>query len=117
MAFSEDLVKEYRRLDGLITRVRPEQPEAIPEDWKREIYRVGNQFRLGSRVALRDVKKVLGADPGGENADVPDGDDHIFVEGSPETVHGPLSYNLCRSLRDTEKGVRWMLKGLPSKEL
>jgi hypothetical protein len=65
---------------------------------------------MGARVALRNVKKVLGADAEGGT----DEDGDVDMEGEGKTVE--LNYELQKSLRYAERGIKRMVKGLPVDE-
>lgn len=70
---------------------------------------------MGARVAVRNVKKVLGA--------VVDGDDNdAEVKREDEMQEGDgggqeLNYDLQKSLRYAERGVKRMVRGLPEDEV
>ncbi|KAF5852933.1 hypothetical protein GGP41_001512 [Bipolaris sorokiniana] len=61
LSTSQSLVKEYKRLDGMISKLREDQAHPIADTCKRDIEETENQLKLGARVALKNVSKVLGA--------------------------------------------------------
>ncbi|KAF1911184.1 hypothetical protein BDU57DRAFT_507933 [Ampelomyces quisqualis] len=107
LASSSALLQEYERLDKVSTDMRDEQAGPVTETWHQELQEAERQLQMGARVALRNVQKVLGVnvesieriDTGGEG----DGQDE-------------LNYELHKSLRYAERGVRRMVKGLPDDE-
>ncbi|KAH4175645.1 hypothetical protein HBH70_049390 [Parastagonospora nodorum] len=110
LSSSEALLEEYERLDKMIMDMRDEQEEPVPEAWHQDIQDAEKKLQMGARVALRNVKKVLGADvENDEGATAEDGDAAMQDnEGELE-----LNYELEKSLRYAERGVRRMVKGLP----
>jgi hypothetical protein len=108
LSASEGLINEYRRLDGMIAQLREEQPDAIADTWKQDIENTHKQLKKGARVAVRNVKKVLGADA--EDPVMTDEDGDVDMEGDAKVG---LDYELQRSLRYAERGVKRMVKGLP----
>ncbi|KAF1845427.1 uncharacterized protein K460DRAFT_395090 [Cucurbitaria berberidis CBS 394.84] len=116
---SEGLIVEYQRLDNIIKGLRDERTESVADTWKQNLDETEKQLKMGARVALRNVKKVLGADTEGEElAPVDeDGDEKMEgVVGEAET-ETELNYELHRSLRYAERGVKRMVKGLPNDEV
>ncbi|KAI4951685.1 hypothetical protein J4E86_007101 [Alternaria arbusti] len=108
---SEVLVNEYQRLDGMIAKLREEQPDTIADTWKQDIEDTDKQLKKGARVALRNVKKVLGADV--EDSVMTDEDGDVDMEGGEKVE---LNYGLQKSLRYAERGVKRMVKGLPIRD-
>jgi MFS superfamily sulfate permease-like transporter len=108
LSTSEGLINEYRRLDGMIAKLREEQPDAIADKWKQDIEDTDKQLKRGARVALRNVKKVLGADM--EDTGMTDEDGDVDMEAGEKAE---LNYELHKSLRYAERGVKRMVKGLP----
>lgn len=107
---SSSLVNEYRRLDDMITKLRNEQPATLADTWKHDVEDTDRQLRRGARVALRNVKKVLGADVEHVVLGEADEDGDVEMEGGEEVE---LNYELRKSLRYAERGVKRMVKGLP----
>jgi hypothetical protein len=114
LSASEGLVKEYQRLDDMIANLRDEQPDSIADRWKQIIEDTDRQLKMGARVALRNVKKVLGADVEGDGLGGVDKDGDVDMEG--EGKRAELNYELHKSLRYAERGVKRMVKGLPVDE-
>jgi hypothetical protein len=107
LASSEALLREYERLDKVFTNMRDEQTEPHADIWHQELQEAERQLQLGARVAARKVKKMLGADLES------DGDEEILeVEGADQE----LNYDLHKSLRYVERGVKRMVKGVPKDE-
>lgn len=115
LATSESLIKEYDRLDTMITDMRGEEAELAAETWQQEIHEAERQLKMGARVALRNVKKVLGVDMENEGKGATDGDGDEEME-DVDAGKG-LNYELQRSLRYAERGVKRMVKGLPDDEV
>lgn len=92
----------------MIAKLREERPDTIADTWKQDIEDTDKQLKKGARVALRNVKKVLGADV--EDSAMMDEDDDVDMEGGEKVQ---LNYELQKSLRYAERGVKRMVKGLP----
>ncbi|KAF7673640.1 60s ribosomal protein l15 [Alternaria burnsii] len=107
---SSSLVNEYRRLDDMITKLRNEQPAALVDTWKHDVEDTDRQLRRGARVALRNVKKMLDADVEDVVMGEADEDGDVKMEDGEEVE---LNYELRKSLRYAERGVKRMVKGLP----
>lgn len=118
---SKDLVADYDEIERTIADAAmkgAEQDEA--EDWKRELQKAQRLIGLGKRKALRDVKKVLGADV--EDEDMPDAG-HVDGGKIGNGNHGnnlfdyEVNCELQRALRYAERGVKRMAKCLPRDEI
>lgn len=109
---SEALIKEYKRLDDIVTDLRNQQAEPVSDKWTRNIEGTEEQLKMGARVAVRNVKKVLGADVEGEGDE--DGDVEMMDSESVERLE--LNYELHKSISYAERGVKRMVKGLPQEE-
>lgn len=110
LSTSQSLVKEYKRLDGMISKLREDQAHPIADTCKRDIEETENQLKLGARVALKNVSKVLGAKVASGDAKGltdEDGDMNMNVGGKVQ-----LTCELLESLRYVERGVKRMIKGL-----
>ena len=94
----------------MIAQLRDEHAETIADTWKRDVEATDRQLRMGSRVATRNVKRILGADieDGEQESCAQDGDVNM---GGVKPVE--LSFELQKSLRYAERGVKRMVKGLP----
>ena len=110
---SEGLIAQYQRLDNIIKDLRNEDAESVADKWKQDIHEAEMQLKMGARVALRNVKKVLGADIESDEVAAAD-------EGADENMEGAageeLDYELQKSLRYAERGIKRMVKGLPKDE-
>jgi hypothetical protein len=108
---SEALLDEYAELENKIRDMANEQAEPRADAWYQELQEAEQKLHLGARVAVRNVKKVLGAvvDDDGEDADLKREDEVQEAEGDEQK----LNYELQRSLRYAERGVKRMAKGLP----
>jgi hypothetical protein len=113
LSSSEALLEEYERLDKMIMDMGDQEAEPVAETWHQDLQEVEQKLQMGARVALRNVKKVLGADAEKEDIGTAgDGDDEMQgLEGEQE-----LNYELKKSLRYAERGVKRMVKGLPDGE-
>jgi hypothetical protein len=109
LAAAEGLLNEYERLDKMIVDMRDEQGDPVAETWHRELQTAEQQLQMGARVALKNVKKVLGA----EEASDRHGDQDMDED---EDRGQELNYELQKSLRYAERGVKRMVKGLPDDE-
>ncbi|KAL5118531.1 eukaryotic ribosomal protein [Pleosporales sp. CAS-2024a] len=103
LSSSEALLEEYKRVDKMIADMAGAQRAPVAETWQRDATMVEEKLQLGARVALRRVRRVLGADGGSE-------DDK---EDAEEVVEEEEDYGLQKSLRYAERGVKRMVKGLP----
>ena len=108
---SENLIKEYERVNNMGKEMRNEDTKPVAETWNQELSEAERQLSVGARVALRNVKKVLGADVEGDEMDG-DGDEEMQDAGGEKE----LNYELQKSLRYAERGVKRMIKGLPMNE-
>mgnify|MGYP004499524975 CR=1 FL=1 len=109
---SENLVSEYNRLDKTIVGMRDTEPEGIAEAWAGDVETTARLLKTGAETAIRNVKKVLGAD-------VEVGDMEQTRKES-ERMHAvekmELNYELQKSLQYAERGVKKMVKSLPQDE-
>lgn len=110
LAASEALLHRYAELENKITGMADEQAEPRADAWHQELQEAEQKLQLGARVALRNVKKVLGAvvDDSGKDEDLKQ---HAVQEA--EEDEQKLNYELQKSLCYAERGVRRMVKGLP----
>ncbi|KAH6633366.1 hypothetical protein C7974DRAFT_452622 [Boeremia exigua] len=106
---SEYLVSEYDKLDKVITGMHDSEHEGIAEAWVGDVAKTERLLRFGAETAVRNVKRVLGADVDAD--DVEHEDETMEVVGKLE-----LSYELKRSLQFAERGVKKMVKSLPRDE-
>jgi hypothetical protein len=95
---SEALLDEYERLDKMIADMRDEEAEPVAEMWQQEIQEAEQKLQLGARVSL-----------GAEDAD----HEEMHDDGEEKQE---LNYELQKSLRYAERGVKRMVKGLPEDE-
>ncbi|KAJ4312909.1 hypothetical protein N0V94_007210 [Neodidymelliopsis sp. IMI 364377] len=109
---SEHLVAEYDRLDKLIESLRDAEPEGIAEKWTENVDKTARLLRLGAGTAIRNVKKVLGADIA--NGEVEEADENAERMEGLEKME--LDYDFHKSLQYAERGVKKMVKGLPQEE-
>jgi hypothetical protein len=115
LSSSEALLEEYERLDKMIMDMQDQQAEPVVETWHQDLQEAEQKLQMGARVALRNVKKVLGADAEQEDIGAAGGGDgHEEMQG----VEGEqkLNYELKKSLRYAERGVKRMVKGLSDGE-
>lgn len=102
---SDALIAEFQRVDNMSREMQADAVTPVAEDFNAEIQEAERQLKLGARVALRNVVKVLGLP---RDADA-DGDEEMLdVEDQQE-----LSYDWQKSLQYAERGVKRMVKGLP----
>lgn len=107
---SDALVAEYQRLDNMVKDMQDDTVAPIAETMNDELQEATRQLNLGARVALRNVKKVLGMP---RDADLDEGGDEDTQDVEGERV---LSYEWQKSLQYVERGVKRMVKGLPDDE-
>ncbi|KAF1834351.1 hypothetical protein BDW02DRAFT_525584 [Decorospora gaudefroyi] len=115
LSASEGLIKEYQRLDDMIAELRDEQAEPIADTWKQNVEDTDRQLRMGARVALMNVKKVLGADVERGAMETADAEGDMDMDGG-QGDEIELNYELQKSLRYAERGVKRMVKRLPVHE-
>jgi hypothetical protein len=84
----------------------------VTETWAQDVAETEKQLRLGHKVALRNVRKVLGANNCVDGTGAPEDQE---VDGR-EMMAGELNYELLKTLRYAERGVKRMVKGLPKEE-
>ena len=114
---SERLITEYQRLDNTIKDLCTERTDSIADTWKQDIHKTEEQLKMGARVALRNVKKVLGAHVENEEPAISNEDGGGEMEGVVCEDEKELNYELRRSLRYAGRGVKRMAKGLPIDEV
>ncbi|KAG9189057.1 hypothetical protein G6011_05925 [Alternaria panax] len=110
LSASSVLINEYQRLDDMIAKLRDEQPATLADTWRQDVKDTDQQLKKGARVALRNVKKMLGADVEDVVIGEADEDGDVDMEGGEEVE---LNFELRKSLRYAERGVKRMVKGLP----
>lgn len=99
---------EYNTFETMIAEMAGEDKNPITETWTRDMEETERLLKLGHRTALRNVKQVLGAEDGeGEDGD---------MEEAEDKNHAELNYELLKSLRYAERGVKRMVKGIPKDE-
>jgi hypothetical protein len=113
LAASECLIAQYERLDDMVTKMQSDQAGPMTDIWNQDVQEAEKQLKMGARVALRNVKRVLGAVVEDEAIGAQDGDDEVAANDEGEKE---LNYELQKSLRYAERGVKRMVKGLPVDE-
>lgn len=115
---SEHLIGEYDRLEKAIASTRDAEPEGVAETWVEEVEKTARLLRIGAEAAIRNVKKVLGAEVSVDGTEVSvDGtEDRGLVEQMFGAEKTELNYELKRSLQCAERGVKKMVQGLPEGE-
>jgi hypothetical protein len=109
---AEALLEEYERLDKMISNMRDEQTKPMAETWHQDLEGTKQKLEMGARVALRNIKKVLGAEVDDDAMDAGgEGDEEMTL-----VEDDSLNYELQKSLRYVERGVKRMVKGLPADE-
>lgn len=111
---SIELVGEYDRLDKIIIRMQEAEAEGVAESWTEESDKAARLLKIGAETAIRNVKKVLGAD-----VEEGDAEGSTLVEDG-ETMEAleqmELNYGLHKGLFFAERGVKKMVKDLPQPE-
>lgn len=109
---SERLIDEYGRLERLIASVHNAEPKGVAEAWAKGVEKTSRLLIRGAAAATRNVKRVLGAEI----------DDDVMETTGEEaeeiaaTENMELKYELRNSLQFAERGVRNMVKSLPTSE-
>lgn len=111
---SEHLIREYDRLDQIIVAMCNAEPEGIAEAWTEEVDRTARLLKIGAETAIKNVKQVLGADVGVCNAENIDGESLTNGETMEALEKMELNYDLHKSLQLAERGVKKMVKSLPT---
>ncbi|KAF1363203.1 hypothetical protein EJ07DRAFT_173911 [Lizonia empirigonia] len=106
---SQHLIGEYDGLDKKITGMRDAEPEGRVEAWAEDVDKTARLLKIGAETAIRNVKKVLGAEVEAEEA--VESNEGLAAVGNME-----LNYELQKSLQYAERGVKKMVKGLPQDE-
>jgi hypothetical protein len=106
---SECLIAQYERLDDMVSKMQSDQAGPMTEIWNQDLQEAERQLKMGARVALRNVKRVLGAVVEDEAIRAQDGDEEVADNDEGEKE---LNYELQKSLRYAERGVKRMVKGL-----
>ncbi|KAJ4359080.1 hypothetical protein N0V95_002474 [Ascochyta clinopodiicola] len=109
---SEQLIEEYARLNEVTTGIREAEPEGVAEAWAEDVEKTERLLKVGAETAIRNLKKVLGADVEIDGADMRT----EAGKGMDRVEKMELKYELQRSLHYAEKGVKKMVKYLPHDE-
>ncbi|KAJ4984635.1 hypothetical protein SVAN01_09891 [Stagonosporopsis vannaccii] len=109
---SKHLLGEYDRLDKMIRSMQDAEPEGVAEAWTEEVEKTAKLLRVGAKIAIKNVKKVLGADV--EVSDVDTDREENEKMSAVETME--LNCELKRSLYFAESGVKTMAQSLPQGE-
>ena len=88
----------------MIAAMADDKQSHISEQWAQNVAETEKKLRLGHKVALRSVKKVLGAEEEENDADADDGEKEGEV-----MLMGKLDYELLQGLRYAERGVKRMV--------
>lgn len=112
LTVSGHLIDEYDRLENLIAGMRDAEPEGIAEAWAEDVEGTARLLRIGAESGIRNVKKVLGADV--EDADT--GGTKEEGKRMDGVDNMELNFELRKNLQYAEKGVKKMVRGLPSDE-
>lgn len=110
---SEHLVGEYDQLDQLIVGIGDAEQEGVADAWAADIEKTDRLLKVGAESAIRNVKKVLGADI--EADDVEDVREEA-IEKMEAIENMKLNYELHTSLLCAERGVRKIVKSLSLEE-
>lgn len=119
LSSSKRLVAEYDRMERMINDATQDGEEPVMETWKQEVKETERLLEVGRRKALRDVKKVLGADVEDDRMDGIEGSGRVIEErmdSNEKESSDTLNYELLKSLRYAERGVKRMVKGLPKND-
>ncbi|KAF3008507.1 hypothetical protein E8E13_005590 [Curvularia kusanoi] len=112
LTHSVSLINEYDRLDKVIADTLDTGPENVSEAWTKDIEKIARLLKIGAKTAIRNVRKVLGAEIGDDGMESP-GEDGEKMDTIDKM---DLNYKLCEGLQYAERGVRKMVKSLPLDE-
>jgi hypothetical protein len=104
-AACKSLVSEYNGFEAMVADMAGDKQNQVSKIWAQDVAEAERKLRLGHKVALRSVKKVLGAEEGVNGADADDGE-----MGGDDVVTGELNYGLLQGLRYAERGVKRMVR-------
>jgi hypothetical protein len=105
----KSLVSEYNAFEDMIAGMAEDNQSQVTKTWAQDVAETERQLRLGHKVALRNVKKLLGASNGERETEA--ADDEERENGGMKGAE--LNYELLKTLRYTERGVKRIVKGLP----
>jgi hypothetical protein len=102
-------------LNKLITDMQDAQPKGVAEGWADDVEKTARLLKIGAGTAIKNVKKVLGADVGDDGAEGA-GEEREEGEKLGAVDDMELNYGLRESLQFAERGVRNMVKNVPYDE-
>lgn len=112
LTHSVSLINEYDRLDKIIADTLDPEPKNVSEAWTDDKERMARLLRIGAKTAIRNVRKVLGAEIGDD--DIEDIGEESEKMDMVEKM--ALNYKLREGLQYAEEGVKKMVKSLPFDE-
>ncbi|KAL1600377.1 hypothetical protein SLS60_006762, partial [Paraconiothyrium brasiliense] len=116
-AACRSMLSEYDALEAMIEKLAGDNKNEVTEKWMKDVEKTERLLTLGHKTAVRHVKRVLGAETKGDNAE---GGQTLFddAEGGEKGigVHEELNMELLGGLRYAERGIKRMVKGLPKTE-
>lgn len=105
---SGSLTGEFDRLNEVTVGMRDTETENVAQAWAEDVEKTARLLKIGAELAIRNVKKVLGVGMNGEGVE-----DMREESTTMEAIDRmELNYELQRSLRFAERGVRKMVKSL-----
>lgn len=108
------MISEYNKLEKIIEEAGQSVGQPLADTWREDVEKTEKLLRYGRRKALRDVKRVLGADAEEEKNDGPQNEEGAEVmEGAEGFMNYELKYDLQKSLQYAERGVKRMVKSIP----
>lgn len=115
---SDALIAEYQRVDNMSKDMQVDAALPVAETWNEEVAEAERRLKMGARVAIMNVGKVLGmpVDAGGEGHGDGDGDEEMIDADEEGEGEKQLSFEWQKSLQYMERGVKRMVKGLPEDE-
>lgn len=113
-AACRSMISEYNGLEATIAKLAGEHKNTVTERWMQDIERTEKLLKLGHKTAVRHVKRVLGAEAGGDETLVKEKLEVKTAGGEKGIgVQEDLNMELLQGLRYAERGVKRMVKGLP----
>lgn len=112
-AACKGLLAEYTAVEDMIADMAKDDKRLVTDAWTHDVEKTEQMLRLGHKTAIRNVKKVLGANEG----DQVGATDAEEAEAVNEIKAAELNFELLKSLTYAERGVKRMVKGLSKDEI
>jgi len=99
------LLSEYNSLEATLAGMAEDVNNTATERWARDVEETERRLRLGHKIAVRNVKRMLDGKVKENDMDE--------EEAASGFVQKELNMALHKSLGYAERGVKRMVKGLP----